>query len=96
MLSCEVKINGILINYIYTHNAEMLSDDIARYEYEVYICNKGIRRGEVKHYRKDGSLQLLSMIIEDLLKRGKKDGREGNGRDKGSGREKGSKTKEEV
>ena len=72
MFSIEMKINGVLIEYIYGHNETGTIN--SKYYLEHYSPGKSQSHGpkifNVKHVRSQGLLKLCSLVLSKALKLG--------------------------
>jgi hypothetical protein len=71
MLSTEIKINGVLIGYLYLHRQPVTMEQAMEvphefeYQYEIYEPNTGpLITGKIKHKYDDGAWILIAKIIE--------------------------------
>lgn len=78
MLTAEIRVNGIIITYIYTVNMEKTfpynrKNDEYIYRYEHYEPDKKLTKGIIKHRRSDGASILINKIINNVIKKNKKE-----------------------
>ena len=68
MLTCDIRINGSMIGYLYMVNEGVAGGDgNYKYRYEYYVCEVGVTRGWVIHERAQGMLSLLRKVIEEIM-----------------------------
>ena len=67
MLTADIRVNGILVSYLYIVN-EKMEDEKGRYRYrfERYEPDSEIVKGEVCHKREDGALVLIKKVIQKI------------------------------
>lgn len=64
MLTAEIKVNGELIAHIHIVNESLLENNKSRYRYEIYEPREEVRDGRIDHFRVDGALELIRLILE--------------------------------
>lgn len=71
MLTCEIKVNGIMIHHIYINNrAESMHVDESKtpYYYEVYTPGRSLKSGNLIHNKGTGSLALIKKVLAKATK----------------------------
>jgi len=66
MITCEIKVNGILIGVLYMRNTEAVGGPKNMkhiYKAEYYSPENGLKTVEVTHKRKDGALKIIKRAI---------------------------------